>query len=316
MMTAERILVTGGAGFIGSHLVEALLEHGYSVRVLDDLSTGKLSNLPIDRCHLTLVVGDVADASTVARAMKDCTAVVHLAAVASVQASVDDPIATHQSNFIGTLNICEAMRQAGVRRVVYASSAAIYGNNGEGTAISEDTPKNPLTPYAADKLASEHFLDFYRRQHGLEPVILRFFNIYGPRQDPSSPYSGVISIFSERAQKKLPITVYGDGEQTRDFVYVDDLVKILVQAVTEAKPRMEPVNVGFNRSTSVNDLATMLSELLGWPLALTYDAPRSGDIRHSRAENSRLLAHFSLEKPTCFAEGLGQLLRSIDAGGR
>ncbi|MEB2518282.1 NAD-dependent epimerase/dehydratase family protein [Pseudomonas sp. YuFO20] len=315
-MTAERILVTGGAGFIGSHLVEALLEHGYSVRVLDDLSSGKLSNLPIDRCHLTLVVGDVADAPTVARAMKDCTAVVHLAAVASVQASVDDPIATHQSNFIGTLNICEAMRQAGVRRVVYASSAAIYGNNGEGTAISEDTPKNPLTPYAADKLASEHFLDFYRRQHGLEPVILRFFNIYGPRQDPSSPYSGVISIFSERAQKKLPITVYGDGEQTRDFVYVDDLVKILVQAVAEAKPRMEPVNVGFNRSTSVNDLATMLSELLGWPLALTYDAPRSGDIRHSRAENSRLLAHFSLEKPTCFAEGLGQLLRSIDAGGR
>jgi len=316
MKTAERILVTGGAGFIGSHLVEALLEHGYSVRVLDDLSSGKLSNLPIDRCHLTLVVGDVADAPTVARAMKDCTAVVHLAAVASVQASVDDPIATHQSNFIGTLNICEAMRQAGVRRVVYASSAAIYGNNGEGTAISEDTPKNPLTPYAADKLASEHFLDFYRRQHGLEPVILRFFNIYGPRQDPSSPYSGVISIFSERAQKKLPITVYGDGEQTRDFVYVDDLVKILVQAVAEAKPRMEPVNVGFNRSTSVNDLATMLSELLGWPLALTYDAPRSGDIRHSRAENSRLLAHFSLEKPTCFAEGLGQLLRSIDAGGR
>lgn len=204
MMTAERILVTGGAGFIGSHLVEALLEHGYSVRVLDDLSTGKLSNLPIDRCHLTLVVGDVADAPTVARAMKDCTAVVHLAAVASVQASVDDPIATHQSNFVGTLNICEAMREAGIKRVVYASSAAIYGNNGEGTAINEDTPKNPLTPYAADKLASEHFLDFYRRQHGLEPVILRFFNIYGPRQDPSSPYSGVISIFSERAQKNSP----------------------------------------------------------------------------------------------------------------
>ena len=262
-MTADRILVTGGAGFIGSHLVEALLENGYSVRVLDDLSSGKLSNLPIDRCHLTLVVGDVADAPTVERAMKDCSAVVHLAAVASVQASVEDPVATHQSNFIGTLNICEAMRQAGVRRVVYASSAAIYGNNGEGTAITEDTPKNPLTPYAADKLASEHFLDFYRRQHGLEPVILRFFNIYGPRQDPSSPYSGVISIFSERAQKKLPITVYGDGEQTRDFVYVDDLVKVLVQAVGESEPSIEPVNVGFNRSTSVNDLAATLSELAG-----------------------------------------------------
>jgi UDP-glucose 4-epimerase len=315
-MTADRILVTGGAGFIGSHLVEALLESGYSVRVLDDLSTGKLSNLPIDRCHLTLVVGDVADAPTVERAMKDCSAVVHLAAVASVQASVEDPIATHQSNFIGTLTICEAMRQAGVRRVVYASSAAIYGNNGEGMAITEDTPKNPLTPYAADKLASEHFLDFYRRQHGLEPVILRFFNIYGPRQDPSSPYSGVISIFSERAQKKLPITVYGDGEQTRDFVYVNDLVKVLVQAVGEPEPSIEPVNVGFNRSTSVNELAATLSELLGRPLTLNYDAPRSGDIKHSRADNSRLLERFSLSSPTCFAEGLGQLLRSIDSGGR
>ncbi|MFJ7106378.1 NAD-dependent epimerase/dehydratase family protein [Pseudomonas sp. NPDC098740] len=315
-MTADRILVTGGAGFIGSHLVEALLESGYSVRVLDDLSSGKLSNLPIDRCHLTLVVGDVADAPTVERAMKDCSAVVHLAAVASVQASVDDPVATHQSNFVGTLNICEAMRQAGVRRVVYASSAAIYGNNGEGMAITEDTPKNPLTPYAADKLASEHFLDFYRRQHGLEPVILRFFNIYGPRQDPSSPYSGVISIFSERAQKKLPITVYGDGEQTRDFVYVNDLVKVLVQAVGESEPIIEPVNVGFNRSTSVNDLAAALSELLGRPLTLNYDAPRSGDIKHSRADNSRLLERFSLNSPTCFTEGLGQLLRSIDSGGR
>ncbi|KDD68907.1 NAD-dependent epimerase/dehydratase family protein [Pseudomonas mandelii] len=315
-MTADRILVTGGAGFIGSHLVETLLESGYSVRVLDDLSSGKLSNLPIDRCHLTLVVGDVADAPTVERAMKDCNAVVHLAAVASVQASIDDPVATHQSNFVGTLNICEAMRQAGVRRVVYASSAAIYGNNGEGMAITEDTPKNPLTPYAADKLASEHFLDFYRRQHGLEPVILRFFNIYGPRQDPSSPYSGVISIFSERAQKKLPITVYGDGEQTRDFVYINDLVKVLVQAVAESEPMIEPVNVGFNRSTSVNELVATLSELLGRPVTLNHDAPRSGDIKHSRADNRRLLERFSLSSPTCFTEGLGQLLRSIDSGGR
>jgi len=315
-MTADRILVTGGAGFIGSHLVEALLESGYSVRVLDDLSSGKLSNLPIDRCHLTLVVGDVADAPTVERAMKDCNAVVHLAAVASVQASIDDPVATHQSNFVGTLNICEAMRKAGVRRVVYASSAAIYGNNGEGMAITEDTPKNPLTPYAADKLASEHFLDFYRRQHGIEPVILRFFNIYGPRQDPSSPYSGVISIFSERAQKKLPITVYGDGEQTRDFVYINDLVKVLVQAVAESEPMIEPVNVGFNRSTSVNELVATLSELLGRPVTLNHDAPRSGDIKHSRADNRRLLERFSLSSPTCFTEGLGQLLRSIDSGGR
>ncbi|MFJ2362371.1 NAD-dependent epimerase/dehydratase family protein [Pseudomonas sp. NPDC087697] len=315
-MSADRILVTGGAGFIGSHLVDALLEDGHSVRVLDDLSTGKLANLPVDSVHLSMVVGDVADAPTVVRALKNCRAVVHLAAVASVQASVEDPVATHQCNFVGTLNICEAMREAGVKRVVFASSAAIYGNNGEGTAITEDSPKAPLTPYAADKLASEHFLDFYRRQYGLDPVILRFFNIYGPRQDPSSPYSGVISIFSERARKNIPITVYGDGEQTRDFVYVEDLVTVLVQALDESCTSSDPVNVGFNRSTSINDLAATLSDILGRPLALNYDTPRSGDIRHSRADNSRLLERFSLAAPTRFSDGLSLLLRSIDCGDR
>jgi UDP-glucose 4-epimerase len=313
-MSANRVLVTGGAGFIGSHLVDALLENGHCVRVLDDLSTGKLSNLPVDRCHLTLVIGDVADAPTVARAMQDCSAVIHLAAVASVQASVEDPLATHQSNFVGTLNVCEAMRLADIKRVVFASSAAIYGNNGEGMAITEDTQKAPMTPYAADKLASEYCLDFYRRQHGLEPVILRFFNIYGPRQDPSSPYSGVISIFSERARKNLPITVYGDGEQTRDFVYVDDLVKVLVQALEAPEVNREPVNIGFNRSTSINDLASTLSALLERPLSLNHEAPRAGDIRHSRADNRRLLERFDLQTPTSFADGLGRLLRSIESG--
>ena len=201
-MTAP-ILVTGGAGFIGSHLVDALLAQGHAVRVLDDLSTGKRSNLPLDNPRLQLLVGDVANAALVREAVEGCAAVVHLAAVASVQASVDDPVSTHQSNFIGTLNVCEAMREHGVRRVLFASSAAVYGQNGEGEAIAEDTPKAPLTPYAADKLASEHYLDFYRRQHDLQPVVFRFFNIYGPRQDPSSPYSGVISIFTERAATSL-----------------------------------------------------------------------------------------------------------------
>ena len=190
------ILITGGAGFIGSHLTDALLAKGHSVRILDDLSTGKRSNLPLDNPKVELILGDVADAALVARTMVGCSAVAHLAAVASVQASVDDPVRTHQSNFVASLNVCEAMRQAGVKRVLFASSAAVYGNNGEGESIDEETPKSPLTPYASDKLASEHYFDFYRRQHGLEPVVFRFFNIYGPRQDPSSPYSGVISIFS------------------------------------------------------------------------------------------------------------------------
>ena len=175
-MAESPVLVTGGAGFIGSHLVDALLARGRVVRVLDNLSSGKRANLPLDNPRLQLIEGDVADPAVVRAALAGCSAVAHLAAVASVQASVEDPVGTHRSNFIGTLNLCEAMREQGVRRVLFASSAAVYGQNGEGTAIDEDTPKAPLTPYAADKLASEHYLDFYRRQHGLTPAIFRFCN--------------------------------------------------------------------------------------------------------------------------------------------
>lgn len=308
-MADTPILITGGAGFIGSHLTDALLAKGYSVRVLDDLSTGKRSNLPLDNAKIELIEGDVANAQVVAQAMSGCQAVVHLAAVASVQASVDDPVRTHQSNFIGTLNVCEAMRQASVKRVVFASSAAVYGNNGEGHPIDEETPKAPLTPYASDKLASEYYLDFYRLEHALEPVIFRFFNIFGPRQDPSSPYSGVISIFSERAQKGLPITVFGDGEQTRDFVYVEDLVKILVQAVEV--PQVEPgaINVGMNKATSLNQMLEALTEVLGQMPPVTYSEARSGDIRHSRANNQRLIERFTMPEQTLMKVGLDRLLK-------
>ncbi len=310
-MSTERILVTGGAGFIGSHLVEALLAKGYVVQVLDDLSTGKVSNLPMGHVSLKLRVGDVADASSLAEAMQGCAAVVHLAAVASVQASVEDPVRTHQSNFIGTLRVCEAMIAAGIRRVVFASSAAVYGNNGEGTPINEDTPKSPLTPYATDKLASEYYLDFYRRQHGLEPVILRFFNIFGPRQDPSSPYSGVISIFSERAKTAQPITVFGDGGQTRDFVYVEDLVKILVQGLERPQPTPDATNVGLRGTTTLNDLIAALEQISGKPLKVSHAPARSGDIRHSKADNRRLRERFQLGTTTVMADGLARLYRSL-----
>lgn len=310
-MFVERILVTGGAGFIGSHLVEALLGKGYKVRVLDNLSTGKVANLPMDNANLNLVIGDAADGAVVEQAMRDCTAVVHLAAVASVQASVDDPVSTHQSNFVSTLNVCESMSKAGIKRVVYASSAAIYGNNGEGTAIHEDTPKSPLTPYAADKLAGEYYLDFYRREHGLEPMIFRFFNIFGPRQDPSSPYSGVISIFTKLAMAEQSVAIFGDGGQTRDFVYVQDLVSILVQALEVNEPIPGAVNVGLSRSTSLNDLIAELGEVVGTPLKVIHHAPRQGDIRHSRANNARLLERFKLPEPTTIGKGLAQLIRSL-----
>jgi UDP-glucose 4-epimerase len=255
-----------------------------------------------------LIEGDVADAATVARAMAGCQAVAHLAAVASVQASVDDPVRTHQSNFVGTLNVCEAMRQANIKRVVFASSAAVYGNNGEGFAIDEDTPKAPLTPYASDKLASEYYFDFYRRQHALEPVVFRFFNIFGPRQDPSSPYSGVISIFSERAQKGLPITIFGDGEQTRDFVYVEDLVGVLAQAIEAPQVEEGAINLGMNKATTLKQMLGALAEVLGELPPVSHSPARSGDIRHSRANNQRLLERFKMGEPTAMSVGLARLL--------
>ncbi|MCY1265932.1 NAD-dependent dehydratase [Pseudomonas jessenii] len=307
-MADSPVLITGGAGFIGSHLTDALLARGHAVRILDDLSTGKHSNLPLDNPRVELIVGDVANAALVAQAMAGCSAVAHLAAVASVQASVDDPVRTHQSNFIGTLNVCEAMRQTGVKRVLFASSAAVYGNNGEGESIDEDTPKAPLTPYAVDKLASEQYFDFYHRQHGLEPVIFRFFNIYGPRQDPSSPYSGVISIFSERALKGLPITVFGDGEQTRDFVYVEDLVDLLVQAIEMPRVEVGAVNVGWNQATTLKQMLEALEAVVGNLPPVSYGPARSGDIRHSRANNRRLLERFSTTEQTPMRVGLARLL--------
>jgi UDP-glucose 4-epimerase len=295
-MADSPILITGGAGFIGSHLSDALLAQGYAVRILDDLSTGKPGNLQMDNPRLELIEGDVADGELVKRAAAGCQAVVHLAAVASVQASVDDPVKTHQSNFIGTLNVCEA------------SSAAVYGNNGEGLAIEEDAPKAPLTPYAVDKLASEQYLDFYRRQHGLEPVVFRFFNIFGPRQDPSSPYSGVISIFCERALSGQPITLFGDGEQTRDFLYIGDLVAVMVQALALPEVEEGAINIGLNQATSLNQLLAALKSVLGDLPAISYGPARSGDIRHSRANNQRLLTRFDFPAPTPLAEGLARLL--------
>jgi UDP-glucose 4-epimerase len=310
MSDSRLVLVTGGAGFIGSHLVDALLAQGCRVRVLDNLSMGKLANLPLDNPCLEFIQGDVADAAVVTQAVAGCTAVAHLAAVASVQASVDDPVATHQSNFVGTLNVCEAMRLHGVKRVLFASSAAVYGNNGEGLAIDEDTAKAPLTPYAADKLASEHYLDFYRRQHGLEPAIFRFFNIFGPRQDPSSPYSGVISIFTQRIQQGLPISVFGDGEQTRDFFYIEDLLVLLTQGLTAPQVVDGAVNVGWSQAVSLNQLLAQIGELCGGLPAIRLRVPETFVIRGRITNVCRRITN--CPRPRRYARVCAACWRSLD----
>lgn len=281
------ILVTGGGGFIGSHLVDLLLLSDHSVCVLDNFSTGNRENLPLSNPQVRLVTGDIRDLSVVDSAMQGVDAVVHLAAVASVQASVDDPLGTHAVNLVGTINLLEAARKHSVKRFVFASSAAVYGDV-QSLPVTEDVPLSPLTPYAADKLSSEYYIDFYRRQHGLQSVVFRFFNIFGPRQDPSSPYSGVISIFMERAIADLPITVFGDGEQSRDFVYVADLVTLLSRAVESEHQLVEPLNVGNEQGINLNQLLAMITQFKGDSLNVSYAESRSGDIRHSLADNSRI----------------------------
>jgi len=290
-----RMTVTGGAGFIGSHLVDRLLAAGHEVVVLDDFSTGKHANLPEGHERLRVIEGDVADPEAAAAATEASDAVYHLAAVASVQASIDDPVATHRSNLLGTLTVLEAARRAGpaehgaagVRRFVYASSAAVYGD-AQDLPVAEGAPKDPLSPYAADKLAGEHYLAHYHRRGELRGVAFRFFNVYGPRQDPSSPYSGVISIFLERAAAGLPITVFGDGEQTRDFVFVGDVVDQLVSALDyPAEAELQVYNVGTEHATSLLELIGTVQKLLG-PLQVGHELARAGDIRHSLADASKL----------------------------
>ncbi len=306
MTEGSRVLVTGGAGFIGSHVVERLLGDGARVRVLDNLSTGRRENLPRDG-RLELIEDDIRDVSAVARAMRDVTAVIHLAAVASVQASVDDPRGTHASNFDGTLNLLEAARSMGAGRFLYASSAAVYGD-GAPLPVTEDARLNPLTPYAADKLAGEHYLGFYCRQRGLNGTAFRFFNIYGPRQDPSSPYSGVISIFVKRLRAREAVTIFGDGGQTRDFVYVGDLANLLVGALDRSDLAGAVMNVGSGQECSLLELLAELEVLAGGRIERNFAAPRPGDIRRSVADVARLSRYVGAVPATPMNEGLRKLL--------
>ncbi len=298
-----RYLITGGAGFIGSHLADALIADGETVRVLDDLSTGRRDNLPP---AAELVVGDVADPATVRAAMDGVDGCFHLAAIASVARAAEDWLGTNRVNLVGTIAVLDAARAARTP-VVYASSAAVYGDC-PVQPITEAAPTRPLSAYGADKLACELHAQVATGVHSVPTVGLRFFNVFGPRQDPGSPYSGVISIFAGRLQRGDPIDVLGDGAQTRDFVYVADVVAALRAAMARLPPGSPVFNVCTGRPTSVRDLAATLAALCGRAPEVRLRPPREGDIRHSVGAPEAAQRALGLAPPVALRDGLARVL--------
>lgn len=277
------VLVTGGAGFIGSHLSQALVRRGCRVTVLDNLASGYLDNLKDFRDDIEFVEGDIRDQELVSRVTRDCDVVFHQAAVVSVAKTVEDPVGSTSVNDMGTLSLLEAARQNKVKRVVMASSSAVFGDDPQLPKIETMSPK-PVTPYAVQKLTNEFYADLYYRLYGMETVCLRYFNVFGPRQDPSSPYSGVISIFMQRAVETSAPVINGDGEQTRDFIFVGDVVQANIQAATQGKAPGEVFNIGTGQAISVNELWSTISRLAGCDAQPTHGPARVGDIVHSLAD--------------------------------
>lgn len=308
-----KILVTGGCGFIGSHVVDALLAKGDLPVVLDDLSTGKRSNLPDP---VEVIEGSIEDPDAVARAIEGCGAVVHLAAIASVQKCNETWAASHAVNVTGTVKILEAARDAGRIPVVYASSAAIYGDN-TNTPLSEREAPAPLTAYGVDKYGSELHAGVAGRIHGVPSFGLRFFNVFGPRQDPSSPYSGVISIFASRFAQGQGVTIHGDGGQIRDFVYVGDVVAHILAALRAADTSAPVANVCTGEPTSVLGLAEALKSMTGSPGEIVFGPARAGDIRVSIGNPDLAILRMHTRAEVSLEDGLRRLLRAdygIDPG--
>jgi UDP-glucose 4-epimerase len=302
-------LVTGGGGFIGSHVVEGLLAEGRTVRVLDDFSTGKRENLAGTTGKIEVVAGSIADPAAVAKAVQGVEHVYHLAALPSVQRSVEDPVSTHEVCATGTLRILEAAKNSGVKRVVYAASSSAYGDT-PGAVRTEDDPLAPMSPYAAAKLAGEHYCKAFTTSFGLETVRLRFFNIFGPRQDARSPYSGVIALFIAAMNDGRTPTVYGDGLQSRDFTYVTDAVQAVLKAGEAPGVAGKVYNIGKGSSTNLLDMIKYLNELLGTNIAPQHGPARVGDVRHSQADITRACRDFGYDPQVSFVDGLRLTLQA------
>ncbi len=303
-------LVTGGCGFIGSHLCDALVEQGHNVRVLDNLSSGSTINLPES---IDLVLGNVIDPSVVKEALEGMDGCYHLAAVASVERSMNDWIGAHKVNQQAIVNLFEAVRsmaQSNAIPIVFASSSAIYGDNAS-LPLDESTTARPISAYGADKLGSEHHARVAWLSHGISTVGLRFFNVYGPRQHPTSPYTGVISIFVDRILKGEPLIIYGEGKQTRDFIYVSDVVNYLIQAMQNQRGESSIYNVCTGQATSISQLAKILSAVSGSPLKIEYQPARSRDVAPSLGDPRRAVKRYGIHPQVKLGEGLKLLLAAM-----
>jgi UDP-glucose 4-epimerase len=295
-------LVTGGAGFIGSHLVEALVDRGHAVRVADSLITGKRSNLD----HVLSAEfheGDLADLDFAHRVARGCDYVLHQAAIPSVPRSVNDPVTSNRANVDATLNVLVAARDAGVKRVVFAGSSSAYGNTAT-LPKSEDMPANPLSPYALQKVVGEQYLQMFTRLYGLETVSIRYFNVFGPRQDPSSPYSGVISVFATALLENRSPRIYGDGGQTRDFTYVANVVDGVLRACEAQGASGEIINVATGGRISLNELFSVMKKIVGATVDPIYAELRQGDVRDSQADIRKAKRILGYEPTVSFEEGL------------
>jgi UDP-glucose 4-epimerase len=311
MNSSERMLVTGGAGFIGSHLVEALLEEGFPVRVVDNLATGHRSNLAHLEGRYEWIEGDLADFDVCRRAVEGVDYVFHQAAIPSVPRSVREPISAHASGPTVTLNLLEAARRAGVRRFLFAASSSAYGETSE-LPKHEDMLPQPLSPYAAGKVAGEAYVFVYARTMGLDGVSLRYFNIFGPRQDPSSPYSGVISIFVRRMAQGMRPIIFGDGTQTRDFTYVANAVAANLAALRYPQPLEGAIyNVGTGQRISLLELVAAINAVLGTNLKPEFQPARAGDVRDSQASLDRIRQVLDYQPIVDFEEGLKRSLESL-----
>ena len=295
-------LVTGGAGFIGSHLCEELARRGESVRVVDSLITGKRSNLA-HIPNVEFIEGDLADGDVAARSVRGIDYVLHQAAIPSVPRSVEDPITSNRANIDASLNLLVAARDAGVKRVVYAGSSSAYGNSPTMPKV-ETMPTAPLSPYALQKLVAEQYCQMFTSLYGLETVTIRYFNVFGPRQDPSSPYSGVISLFISALCEGRRPKIYGDGEQTRDFTYVANVVDGVLRACHAQAASGEVINVATSGRVSLNQLFRALRDLVGAQVEPIYDGPRAGDVRDSQADITKASRLLGYSPTVTFEQGL------------